>query len=113
MAGWWLRNPYFMRYMLREGSAIFLTGYALTLLFGLFRLSQGTAAFEAWREALAAPWAIALHVLALGFVAYHSFTWFQVMPKTMPPMLLPARTVAAGGIAATLLLSLLILAWLR
>ena len=113
MRGWWRRNPYFLRYMLREASALFLIGYTLTLLFGLFRLSQGTAAFEAWRAGLAAPWAIALHAVALGFVAYHSWTWFQVMPKTMPPLPLPARVVTAGGIAATLLLSLLILAWLR
>lgn len=113
MRNWWRRNPYFLRYMLREASALFLTGYALTLLFGLFRLSQGAAAYEAWREALAAPWAIALHALALVFVAYHSVTWFQVMPKTMPPLPLPARAVTAGGIGAMLLLSLALLAWLR
>jgi fumarate reductase subunit C len=113
MRGWWRRNPYFLRYMLREGSALFLTGYALTLLFGLFRLSQGAAAYEGWRAALATPWAIALHGLALVFVAYHSWTWFQVMPKTMPPLPLPARAVTAAGVAATLLLSLLLLAWLR
>jgi fumarate reductase subunit C len=113
MRGWWRRNPHFLRYMLREASALFLTGYALTLLFGLFRLSQGAAAFEAWRATLAAPWAIGLHVLALGFVAYHSWTWFQVMPKTMPPLPLPARAVSAAGVAATVLLSLLVLAWLR
>jgi fumarate reductase subunit C len=113
MRGWWRRNPYFLRYMLREASALFLTGYALTLLFGLWRLSQGTAAFEAWRATLATPWAIGLHVLALGFVTYHSYTWFQVMPKTMPPLPLPARAITAGGVAATVLLSLLILVCLR
>jgi hypothetical protein len=35
------------------------------------------------------------------------------MPKTMPPLPLPARAVTAAGVAATLLLSLLLLAWLR
>ena len=113
MRGWWRRNPYFLRYMLREGSALFLTGYALTVLFGLFRLSQGAAAYEAWRAALATPWAITLHGLALLFVAYHSWTCFQVMPKTLPPLPLPARAVTAAGVAATLLLSLLLLVWLR
>jgi len=113
MRGWWQRNPYFLRYMLREASALFLTGYALTLLYGLFRLSQGAVAFEAWRAGLAAPWATALHAVALGFVTYHSYSWLQVMPKTMPPLPLPARAVTAAGLAATLLLSLLVLAWLR
>lgn len=113
MHGWWRRNPYFLRYMLREASALFLTGYALTLLFGLWRLSQGTAAFEAWRAALATPLAIALHGLALGFMLYHSWTWFQVMPKTLPALPVPARAITAAGVASTLLLSLLVLAWLR
>ena len=35
------------------------------------------------------------------------------MPKTLPPLPLPARAITAGGVAATVLLSLLILAWLR
>jgi fumarate reductase subunit C len=113
MRGWWRRNPYFLRYMLREASALFLTGYTLTLLFGLWRLSQGTVAFEAWRATLATPLAIGLHALALGFVLYHSWTWFQVMPKTLPTLPLPARAVSAAGVTATVLLSLLVLAWLR
>ncbi len=113
MRGWWRRNPYFLRYMLREASALFLTGYALTLLFGLWRLSQGPAVFEAWRAALATPLAIGLHGLALGFMLYHSWTWFQVMPKTLPALPVPARAITAAGVVATLLLSLLVWAWLR
>jgi fumarate reductase subunit C len=113
MRGWWTKNPYFLRYMLREASALFLTGYALTLLVGLFRLSQSAAAWEAWRAALATPLSLAWHALALVFVAYHCVTWFQVMPKTMPPLPLPARAVTAAGIGATLLLSMLVWALLR
>jgi fumarate reductase subunit C len=113
MRGWWRRNPFFLRYMLREASALFLTGYALTLLFGLWRLSQGTAAFEAWRTALATPLAIGLHGLALVFMLYHSWTWFQVMPKTLPPLPLPAAFVTAAGVASALLLSWLVWAGLR
>lgn len=113
MRGWWRRNPFFVRYMLREASALFLTGYALSWLFGLYRLSQGAAAYEAWRQALAAPWAVALHALALLFVGYHTWTWFQVMPKTLPALPVPPRVVSAAGVAATVLLSLLLLAWLR
>jgi fumarate reductase subunit C len=113
MRGWWRRNPFFVRYMLREASALFLTGYALSWLFGLYRLSQGAADYEAWRQTLAAPWSVALHTLALLFVSYHAWTWFQVMPKTMPQLPVPARVISAAGVAATLLLSLLLLAWLR
>jgi len=47
MRGWWRRNPYFVRYMIREGSSVFLAIYALILLVGLWRLSQGQAAWDA------------------------------------------------------------------
>ena len=46
MAGWWRRNPYFVRYMIREGSSVFLAIYTLILLVGLYRLTQGQAAWE-------------------------------------------------------------------
>jgi fumarate reductase subunit C len=105
MAGWWRRNPYFLRYMLREASALFLAGYALVLLLGLYRLWQGEAAYAAWRQWLGTPASIGLHALALLFALYHSLTWFQVMPKTAPPLPLPPRLISAAGIAAMLLLS--------
>ena len=56
----------------------------LVLLWGLARLVQGRPAYEAWRESLASPLALLFHVVALVFVAYHAWTWFKVMPKTLP-----------------------------
>lgn len=110
MAGWWRRNPYFGRYMLREASALALTAYALVLLAGLASLARGEAAFEAWRAMLATPLSIGLHALALPLLAYHSLTWFQVMPKTAPRLPVAPGLITAGGLAASAVLSLLILA---
>lgn len=112
MRGWWTRNPYFIRYMLREGSALFVTGYALVLLLGLNRLGQGPVAWDAWRAMLATPWSIGLHVVALGFVVLHSVTWFQVMPKTAPDLPLPPRWITAAGLATALLVSVALFGWL-
>jgi fumarate reductase subunit C len=109
MAGWWRRNPYFGRYMLREASALALTAYALVLLAGLASLARGEAAFEAWRAMLATPLSIGLHALALPLLAYHSLTWFQVMPKTAPRLPVAPGLITAGGLAASAVLSLLIL----
>ena len=50
MQGWWRRNPYFVRYMIREGSSVFLAIYAVILLLGLYRLTQGEVAWDAWRR---------------------------------------------------------------
>jgi fumarate reductase subunit C len=114
MAGWWRKNPFFMFYMLREGSALVLAAYALLLLAGLVCLLRGEAAFEAWRALLGSPWSIGLHLLALPWVAYHSLTWFQVMPKTAPRLPFAPGLITVGGLVLSVLLStaiLVVLVW--
>ncbi|WP_295445617.1 fumarate reductase subunit C [uncultured Thiodictyon sp.] len=112
MSGWWTRNPYFVRYMIREGSAVFLTAYALVLLAGLACLVWGQTAYDAWRGVLATPLSIGFHLLALLIVTYHSITWFQVMPKTAPRLPSDPRLIVWGGFAAAAGLSALIFATL-
>jgi fumarate reductase subunit C len=108
MRGWWWRNPYYLRYMIREGSAIFLVVYALVLLGGLYRLYQGEAQFNAWRAALERPWSMAFHCTALLLVCYHSVTWFAVMPKTAPQLPVSPRLITALGLAAAISVSVLL-----
>jgi fumarate reductase subunit C len=111
MTGWWRRHPVFRRYMLREASAVAITAYALWLLAGLGCLVQGEAAFEAWRALGRTPLAVVLHALALPLLAFHSLTWFQVMPKTAPRLPFPARWLTVGGLLLAGGLSTLVL-WL-
>jgi fumarate reductase subunit C len=112
-AGWWHKNPYFIRYMIREGSAVLITAYALVLLAGLFLLTQGEAAFEHWRAALSSPLSIVFHTVAFGVVGYHSLTWFQVMPKTAPQLPVDPRLIVGGGIAAAIGASVFLLVLLK
>src|SRR5262245_9330280 len=86
MQGWWRRNPYFVRYMIREGSCVFLAIYSVILLVGLYRLTQGEAAWEAWRAALTHPISLVFHWAALLTVGYHAYTWWEVAPKTAPDL---------------------------
>jgi fumarate reductase subunit C len=118
MKGWWRRNPYFMKYMVREGSSVFLAIYALILLVGLVRLLQGRPEYEAWRASLANPLSILFHVLALLTVGYHAYTWWKVAPKTAPDLRvggkpIPDLWIAAGGWAATLGASIVVYAIVR
>ncbi|MGH8648298.1 MAG: fumarate reductase subunit C [Burkholderiales bacterium] len=113
MQGWWRRNPYYVRYMIRESSSVFLAIYALILLVGLLRLSQGQAAYDAWREAMVSPGSIAFHCLALLTVGYHAYTWWKVAPKTAPDLRiagrpLPELVITGGGWLATIGASILI-----
>lgn len=81
---WWLGQRRYTIYMVRELTCIFIGAYVLVLLTGLFRLSQGPAAYEAFVNALQTPLAIAFHLLALAFALFHTVTWFGLTPKAMP-----------------------------
>jgi fumarate reductase subunit C len=118
MTGWWQRNPFYRRYMLREATCVAVGVYAFELLVGVIRLSQGKGPFEGWMEAMASPIALVCNLVVLALVTFHAWTWFEVMPKTMPFVFvggrnLPGRTiVTAGGLAAVVAsLVLWILFW--
>lgn len=118
MGGWWRRNPYFVRYMVREASAVFLAIYAVILLVGVVRLSQGADAYDAWFGAMTNPLAILFHWCALLTVGYHAYTWWKVMPKTLPMLhvggqRVPEIALSAVGWAATLGASVLVYAFAR
>jgi len=80
---WWMKQLFYTKYMLREGSSVLITLYSLILAWGVLRLSQGEAAFNGWMEALQSPFAIILHLIALAFALYHTITWFSLAPKAV------------------------------
>jgi fumarate reductase subunit C len=119
MQGWWRRDAFFGRYMLREMTAFAVLGYALVLVTGLVRLAQGQAAWEGWLAALRSPGSLLMHAVLFVAMLVHTQSWFAIMPKTMPFLLLGGRRLApttitrAGYAAATLAsLALLLLAWI-
>ena len=101
MDGWWKRDGYFKAYMAREVTAIFVAAYAVVLLAGVVRLSQGEAAFNGWLQYLKTPWMLVFHLLVLGVFCYHTWSWFQIMPKTMPIMFVGGKRVQPGTITGT------------
>lgn len=111
MDGWWRRDPFFIRYMAREATAPFVAAYAIVLLAGIVSLAYGADAYEDWLEALGSPGWIVAHVILVAVFAYHTYTWFQIMPKTMPPVVVRGRKLAPeaitfAGITAAVIASL-------
>lgn len=114
MNGWWKRDPYFKRYLAMEATSILVAVYALILLVGLFRLSQGEAAYNGWLEALKNPLSVGLHVVILLVFIYHSWSWFKIMPKTLPTFYfrgekVPQAVITWIGVAVSMMLNLLVL----
>lgn len=101
MDGWWKRDAYFMRYMAREVTALFVAAYAVVLLVGLVRLGQGEAAFNGWLQSLKSPLSLVFHLVVLVVFFYHTWSWFNIMPKTMPIMFLGGKRVQPGTITGT------------
>ncbi len=98
--GWWLEQPRYIRYMAREMSALFIGIYGLILIVGLFRLSQGEIAYEAFLATVEGPAGLIFAIVAFVFAVYHTYTWFQVTPKAMPLMMGGKRLSGAIIIAA-------------
>jgi fumarate reductase subunit C len=115
MDGWWRRDPFFVRYMVREGTALAVLVYAVILAVGVVRLAQGEAAWNGWVAALDTPWSVLLHVVLLVSFFVHAKSWFEIMPKTMPALFVagrrvPGAAITRAGWAATVAASLGLLA---
>jgi fumarate reductase subunit C len=101
MDGWWKRDSYFKAYMAREVTAVFVAAYAVVLLAGVVRLSQGADAFNHWLQYLKTPWMLAFHLVVLATFVYHTWSWFKIMPKTLPMMFVGGKRVQPGTITTT------------
>ncbi|PIE41259.1 MAG: fumarate reductase subunit C [Gammaproteobacteria bacterium] len=110
---WWASNPFYVRYMIREGTSVFVLLYSLVLISGLWRLSQGEAAWNQWLATLGSPLWIVFHVIALAAALYHAYTWFKLAPKIMQVRIggwtLPEKAMLAGQWAGFVVVTLLIL----
>lgn len=101
MDGWWKRNTYYVRYMAREVTAVFVAAYAVVLLVGVVHLGQGEAAFNGWLQALKSPLSLVFHLVLLATFVYHTWSWFNTMPLTMPNMFVGGKRVQPGTITGT------------
>jgi fumarate reductase subunit C len=114
MGSWWKRDPFFIKYIAMEATSVLVAVYAVILLVGVMRLSQGEAAYNGWLGALKGGPSILLHVLILVVFLYHLWSWFKVMPKTMPMIFiggkkLPGETITYTGVAVAVAVNLLVL----
>ena len=80
-ATWWLRNHYLTLFMIRELTSVFVAGYAIFLMFLLYRYNHGGERWHEFYEAVKSPGSIILQLIALAFVVFHSITWFNLTPQ--------------------------------
>ena len=110
---WWLKNPRYFRFMIREVTSVFIAIFLVVLLAELYQLSRGPEAYTAFVERLRSPGWILFHLVALAFALYHSVTWFnltgvvqvvRVGERQVPPALVVAGAFAGWAVVSGIVL---------
>ncbi|CCQ75197.1 Fumarate reductase, subunit C [Magnetospira sp. QH-2] len=79
-----MRQGRYVRYMIREATCLFIGLQAFVLIVGIYRLSQGPEAYDAYLAALWSPMGLLMCLAILVAAVIHSITWFNLTPKAMP-----------------------------
>ena len=110
---WWLSQPRYVSYMLRESTCLFIALYSALLTDGLIRLSQGQAAWDSYVAAISSLPGVVFQVICLAFAVIHSVTWFNVTPKAMPLVVkgepVPPKTIVGAHYVLWAAVSLVVL----
>lgn len=110
MAGWWRKNPFFVWYMIREVTALAVAAYAIELAIGAVCLARGESAWNGWLATMQHPLLIVFNLVLLVCMIVHAQSWFAIMPKTMPVMIvngrrLPGEVITRAGWAAVVVVT--------
>jgi len=83
-SGWWLRNPRYFMFQMREIGGVVSALYGLVLLNLLMQLSAGESAYNSFLTTLRTPPVLYLNLVFFGFVVWHAITWFMLIGKAQP-----------------------------
>ena len=114
---WWLKRKPYILFMIRELTSVFVAGYCIFLLVLVYKLTQGAEAYDNLMAILKSPSSVALHLVTLSFVLYHTITWFNLTPKILVlyrgeeriPQGLVAGVFYAGWVVVSVIIVCLVL----
>ena len=106
---WWLETWSYAGFVLRELTSVFVALFALVTLWQIQSLARGPEAYARFLARLGRPGFVALHLVGLAFVVFHSITWFNLAPTAMVVRLkgkrVPDGVIAGANYAAWAVLS--------
>jgi fumarate reductase subunit C len=112
---WWLSRWSYLTFILRELSSIFVAWFVVYLLLLVHAVGHGDTRYQQFLRWSRSPVVLLLNLVSLGFVVFHSVTWFNLAPKAMVMHLrgerVPAIWITASNYMAWALASALV-AWL-
>jgi len=80
---WWLKDVAYTKFVLREGTSVFVAFFAMLYLWQLRSVAEGPDAYARSMVRLKTPLFLVLDIVALIFVLFHTITWFNLTPTAM------------------------------
>jgi fumarate reductase subunit C len=80
---WWLKNPSYAVFVLRELTSVFVAFFAVVYLWQLYALVQGPEAYGQFLARLRTPLFLVVNTVAFLLVLFHAITWLNLTPKAM------------------------------
>jgi fumarate reductase subunit C len=80
---WWLERGSYFTFMLRELSCIFVGWFAVYLLMLISAVNGGDAPYQEFLAWSASPGILLLNIVSLGFVVFHTVTFFAATPQAL------------------------------
>lgn len=77
---WWINRKPYVLFIVRELTSLFVAAYAIIMIVQLYALREGPEAWEGLMASFSTPVSIALHIVILAFVVFHTITWFRLAP---------------------------------
>ena len=106
---WWLYKWYYLKFVLRELSSIFVAYFVVITLLQIHSLRRGPEAYGRFEERMRNPLVFALNTISLLFVLFHAITWFNLAPRAMVVRLggkrVPDTLIAGSNYVAWLVIS--------
>ena len=109
---WWLGHAGYTRFIVRELTSVFVAYAAVLLTVETWMLRRGESAYAAFAAWLGSPVVVAVHVVVLAALLFHSVTWLALAPqalvvrikgKTVPPTAVLLGHYAAWGVATAVI----------
>ena len=97
---WWTRKRTYFVFVMRELSSIFIAWFVAFLLVLIACVGRSESAYQNFLDWAAAPWVVAVNLVAFAFLVLHVVTWFNLTPQAMDVRIRGQKAPAALIVAS-------------
>ena len=80
---WYFDRWPYLKFLIRESSAVFVGWFAIVMLLQLKALISGPTAYANFEQWMATPLVFIVNAITFVLVCFHAVTWFMLVPRVM------------------------------